>query len=273
MKSTRIVAFMLALMLLGAISPLTAASAAIELPASGKAALDKTVAAASSAQKTAINKLWQEVASAQQKEQTLDSSIKSLQFRSEEELIDLRKKIKLIDADKIRKLEKQVQAVKERYKPLFSLYTSLNQQIAAAKGLKNKNLNALLRAQADTMKLAVHVARQEIKSQENQLASAKNAAKAAKKRIQETLSGMDALKVRIKAARSGASSSKKRIVPELKAFKQAIKKTNVQGTLVSLTAMANHSHQVVAHKQTILNLENQISVIITKAKAQLPSIR
>lgn len=273
MKAGTILTLLMTLVLLIANAPLALAATTIELTASSQAALDKTVAAANSTQKTAIKGLLLDLVIIGQKEQALDGSIRSVHYKNEEELLALRSRIKQIDADKIKKLEKQVQDMKGRYKPLFSLYTTLNQQIAAAKGLKNKDLNALLRAQADTVKLAVQMARQEIKAQESLLTAAKNSAKAAKKRIQETLSGMGTLNIRIKSARSEAAASKKRIAPLLTTFKQAIKGTQVKETLDSLTSIVAHSRQITVHKQAILNLENQISSIINIAKAQLPSTR
>ncbi|CAH1217261.1 hypothetical protein PAECIP111893_04244 [Paenibacillus plantiphilus] len=273
MKARRIWTLLMTLMLLIASAPLALAATTMELTVSSQAALDKTIAAASSTQQTAIKGLQLDLVIIGQKEQALDGSIRSVHYKNEAELLALRSRIKQIDADTIKKLEKQVQEMKERYKPLFSLYTTLNQQITAAKGIKNKDLNALLRAQADTAKLAVHFARQDIKAQESLLTAAKKSAKAAKKRIQETLSGMGTLNIRIKSARSEAAASKKRIAPLLAAFKQAIKKTQVKETLDSLTSIVAHSRQITVHKQAILNLENQISGIINKAKAQLPSIR
>ncbi|MBW7476089.1 hypothetical protein K0T92_15190 [Paenibacillus oenotherae] len=273
MRNRRIFLLFLALILLCTASLTAAAATAVELTATDKAALGKTITAAAAAEKAVINKLYQDLITLQQLEQSRDSSIKSVHIKNEEALLTLRRDIKLIDVEKLKLLDKAVQQARERYKPLFALYTALNKQIAAVKKLKIKELNALLSAQADAMKLAVQAARQEIKARESLLQAAKNHAKAAKKRIQETLSAITFVKIRIKAERNAASTTKKHIGPQLKMFKQAVKKTNVEGTLESLPALVAQVRHIVARKGTILDLENQISAIIDKAKAQLPSKR
>ena len=181
----------------------------------------------------------------------------------------MRKQIKLIDAEKLAQLEKQVKAARDRYKPLFEMYSSLNQQITAARALKNKSLNAMLRSQADSMKIAVQLARQDIKAKVDALKAAKALAAQKMKKLREILAGADPLEIEIKAQKSAISSAKKRASSSWTAFTQAVKKLEASASYDSFSSVVSYNRQVTYQKQNIQTLEKRISDIIAKAKKQL----
>jgi hypothetical protein len=267
----KIIAGLLIVIMLGAAVPGAAAAAALELTPTAKTAYDKMLAAADPALNRVISGLYSEHLELQKQAADRENRIKSLHTGNEETLAVLRKQIKQIDADKLKQLDMQVKQARERYKPLFALYTSLNQQIAAAKPLKNKELNALLRMQADSIKDAVQLARADIRIKEAALKTAKESAASTIKRIRGTLDEIDPVKVRIKAEKSSVSRVQKSISPVWKGFTQAVKKGDAKGTQNMLETVVALSRQIIVVKQRIHTLEFKISEIINKAKAQIPS--
>lgn len=246
-----------------------ASAAAIELSAPIKGAFDKAVAAADSKSATKLNSLYKELGTLLEQDRNTEAKIKALHYRNEEALLALRKQIRLIDADMLGKLAAQVQQTKDRYKPLFALYTSVNKQISLARPLKNKTLNSLLRAQADGIKLSVQFARQDIKNKENSLKAAKAATSLKIKAARDMLAAIDPLKVQIKAQRSAASLPRKSLSPVWTNFKYAIKKSDARSTLDSLASLVMLSRQIMDQQLKIDALEIKISGIITRTKAQI----
>ncbi|WP_373232912.1 hypothetical protein [Cohnella sp.] len=246
-----------------------ASAATVELSAPIRGAFDKTVASADSKTATKLNSLYKELGTLLEQDRNTEAKIKALHYRNEEALIALRKQIRVIDADKLGKLEAQVKQTKDRYKPLFALYTSVNKQITIAKSLKNKTLNSLLRAQADGIKLSVQFARQDIKNKENNFKAAKGAAALKIKAARDTLATIDPLKVQIKAQRSAASLPRKSLSPVWTNFKYAIKKSDARSTLDSLAMLVILTRQIMNQQLKIEALEIKISGIITRTKAQI----
>jgi hypothetical protein len=244
-------------------------AATVELTVPIKSAFDATAAAADSQTAAKLNLLYRDLGALLAQDRDSEVKIKALHYRNEEQLIALRKQIQVIDADKLNKLETQVKQTRERYKPLFAMYTSLNQQITVARSMKNKTLNAVLRTQADAMKLAVQFARQDIKSDESALQTAKAATARKIQAARETLSAIDPLKVQVKAQRNAASLPRASLSPVWTNFKHAIKKIETKSTLDSLATLVMLSRQIAEQQQKIYALEVKITDILVKTKAQI----
>lgn len=267
----RMTAFLATLTLaLAALAPAVAA-ASFELSATAKSNLAKLIAGADKTQASRLTKLNGELQSLQNQDQSLDAKIRAVHYRNEEDLVVLRKQIKEIDAEKVNKLQQQVKQAKSRYQPLFDSYAALNKQIAAARRLNNKTLNALLRTQADAMKIAVQAARQDIRNKEQALKNAKDQAAKKKKKMNDTLAGFNPVQVQLKAQRSKVASTKKLVASAIKNANQATKGTakNAADSLSSLVAV---SRQLVEQKQRNADLEQKASDIIAKARTQLKAI-
>jgi hypothetical protein len=244
-------------------------AAAVELTVPVKSAFDATSVVADSQTAAKLNLLYRDLGALLAQDRDSEVRIRALQYRNEEQLIALRKQIKLIDADKLNMLESQVNQIRERYKPLFSRYTSLNQQITVARSMKNKTLNAVLRTQADVMKMAVQYARQNIKSEEAALQTAKAAAKRKIEAARETLSAIDPLKVQVKSLRNAASLPRASLSPVWTNFKHAIKKSEPKSTLDSLATLVRLTRQIVEQQQKIYALEVKITDTLVKTKSQI----
>jgi hypothetical protein len=265
----RRIAVLLLAMLIGITAPTALLAASMEFTASIKAAWDKTVAKADNTLKAKLNVLYTDFTSLKVQEQNTGEEIDTIHYANEQAELALRKQIKLIDAEKLKQLENQVKAARDRYKPLFEMYSSLNQQITAARALKNKSLNAILRSQADSMKIAVQLARQDIKAKVDALKAAKALASQKMKKQREILAGADPLEIEIKAQKSAISSTKKRAFSSWTAFTQAVKKLEASAAYGSFSSVVSYNRQVTYQKQNIQTLEKRISDIISNAKKQL----
>lgn len=258
-----------AIMLVFAI-PAAAEAAPIEISASVKSSLDRTIAKADSAQAGKISSQYDELLALQKQQQDWNAKIKALHTANGNALSALRKQIKQIEAVKLDKLEAEAAQTRERYKPLFSLYSSLNKRIEEARSLNNIALSSLLRFQAGTLKIPVQLARSDIKAKEAAWQTAKENASNKMKQIRGVLTDIDPVEDQIKANESGIRTIESGVKPVLAAFKQAARKGDagtVQGTLESLVSL---SRQINDEKQRVFNLEAKISDIVAAAKAQMP---
>jgi hypothetical protein len=244
-------------------------AAAVELTMPVKSAFDATAAVADSQTAAKMNLLYRDLGVLLAQDRDSEVKIKALHYRNEEQLIALRKQIQVIDADKLNKLEAQVKQTRERYKPLFAMYTSLNQQITVARSMKNKTLNAVLRTKADAMRLAVQLARQEIKSEVAALQTAKAATNRKIQTARETLAAIDPLKVQVKSQRNAASLPRTSLSPVWTNFKHAIKKSEAKSTLDSLATLVMFTRQIAEQQQKIYALEGKITDILVKTKARI----
>jgi hypothetical protein len=267
-QSVAWVLIILALCAIAFIKPASVAAATIELSVPIQSAFDKTKAAADNQTAAKLSTLYKDLSSLLEQDRNIETKIKSLHYRNEEVLLALRKQIREIDADKLSKLEDQVKQTKERYKPLYAMYASVNEQIRAAKYLKNKTLNALLRAEADGLRPAILLARQDIKNKEAALKAGKISTAKTIKAARDTLAAIDPLKVQIKSQRSAASLPRKSLSPVWTNFKYAIKKSEAKSTLDALATLVMLSRQITEQQQKIYLLEVKISDIIVRTKAQ-----
>ncbi|MFC5469318.1 hypothetical protein ACFPPD_11350 [Cohnella suwonensis] len=245
-----------------------ASAAAVELTAPIKAAFDATVKAADAGNAAKLTRLYADLAALLAQDVALEARIKTAHFANEEAIGAARKRIRDIDADKLAKLDAQVKQAKERYRPLFDAYAGLNKQITAARLLKNKTLNSLLRTQADAMKLPVQLAREDIRAKTEAHQDAKATAARKIKSARDWLSAVEPLQTQIKAHRSAAGLPRSSRSPAWTNFKHASKKSEVRGTLDSLGMLTTLSRQIVERQQKILALEGKIAEIVAETKAR-----
>ncbi|GAA3402102.1 hypothetical protein ACFFNY_35460 [Paenibacillus hodogayensis] len=257
-------------LLLFALAALPAEAASYELPVTHKTAFDKMTEAAGSALKAKLSKQYADFLALQQQDQNRDQEMKTLQQANNDALDDVRRQIKLIDAEPIERLRKQAESTKERYKPLLEMYTAVNQQIAAFKPLKNKELNTMLSLQAASMKVPVQLAKQDIKAKESALQTAKASATAKQKKVRDALEAIEPLKDKIKTEKASASRVKKWLDEDWKTFKPIVKQGDAAGSAQSLTTLLSRLGQIVSHKQAVCELEKKIGTVIAKAKTQIP---
>ncbi|MBW7456585.1 hypothetical protein K0U00_21330, partial [Paenibacillus sepulcri] len=182
----------------------------------------------------------------------------------------VRKQITAINAVKRSQLEAQVKQTRDKYEPLFTMYTALNKQISAARALNSKTYSSILRSQADIVQSAVQLARADIKIKESALKAVKDSTSQTAKKIRATLDEADPLRARISAEKSAMSTPKKLITEFGKNLNQAIKQKSASGVLASLNSMVTTARQLGEQNKKILDLEKKVSDVIAKAKGQIP---
>lgn len=268
--STLFLSLMLTLML-ATMFPISVLAASFELSASAKTAFDNITASANPTSASLMNNHYSNIIKLQQQDQEWDKKIKDLHYTNEEGLVVLKKQIQLIDSDKLATLQTQLTQTREKYKPLFSMYESINQQKAVAKKLKNKDIYNLLLSQSETMKIAVQLARADIRNKESVNTTAKSNTAKTKKVLRGMLDDIAPIKVQIKAAKNDASTTQKKFTAETSTFKQSVKNGSINLTLRSLEALVKHIQKVIEHKQKAYSLEEKIGAIEKKVKLQIPS--
>ncbi|MNJ27472.1 hypothetical protein D3C77_219780 [compost metagenome] len=255
----------------GYIAPLPPADASMEFTDSVKSSLEKTAEAAGGNTKTRLIKQYNDLAALQKQMNAQDAKTTSLRLSNETRLTEVRKQITNLDADKILKLDNQAKAARSKLQPLLDLHSSLNKQAAAVKSLKDKSLYKTLKQKADAMKPVIDLARLHIRNREAELKTAKSEKTRKAKELRSVLSQIDAVKIKLKAERSAISSKNKSITTEWKNFKTALKNKDAGRAEDTLNRLSNLSKQVLTHKQNMYKHEVQISDIIKKAAARLPS--
>lgn len=248
----------------------TAAASSVKLTTAAQTTLGKLLTEAGSQMKEKLQAQSVSLVVWQASEDALDKQIQTLHDNNGTALAAVRERIKVIDAEKLKKLTQDVAAAKERYKPLFSLYTSLNAQIKDAKALKLKTLAAMLQAQADGLKPAVAIARADIRAREDVLRVAKATTTSKVKHLRTMLTDIDPLRDQIKSVQAVVSGTKKNIPPVITTMNTAMKDNSLEGTLQSLTTLVSLSRSIVEQKQRVSSFESRISGIISSVSAQIP---
>ncbi|MBG9793720.1 hypothetical protein ABD76_14955 [Paenibacillus dendritiformis] len=252
-------------------SPAALHAASAELSATAKAAFDKMAAAAERTQADKLTQLYRELLQLETAEREWQEKTKRLHYDNAEALTGIRQQLKRMHEEKLKRLGSQVQESKNKYQPLFDAYSALNKQISAAKIWKNKQLNAALRLQHTGMKPLVQTAREDIRRRQAALKSARQARSDAAKRVRQTLSAIDTVKVQIKKAKSAASTCKSRLSAARSTLTQAARKGDAGASLKALTSMTASARQRNERTRQVFQLEQKIGDIIRKARTQLQS--
>lgn len=245
------------------------AASTTELTPSIKAAFDLTAATAEGPARVKLTSLYNDLSTLKQQYDQREEQIRSLHYNNEQSLVVVRQQIKGIDLEAVTRLEASVKSSKQRYQPLFDQYSALNKRISIAKTLNDKNLNTVLRAQGDAMKLLVQLARQEISDKQNQLNAAKKTRSQKIAEARKTLSGIESPQITIKSNKSVITSLNKRVSADWTDFKAAIRKQNLTLTTQSLASIVSGYRQLAIHKQKIIELEQKVSLVIANTKKQI----
>ncbi|CAI6070436.1 hypothetical protein [Cohnella sp. JJ-181] len=242
-------------------------AASFTFTAAAKTAYDKMNAAAEPTLRTKIQSQYAELSVLEAKGDQTESATTALHDRNELQLKTAKLRIKEIDAADIAKLDAQVKAAQTKYKPLFDSYTALNKRMEAVRKLKNKDLNAMLKLQADILKVTVQLARDDIRAKQDKLKLAKTAAAAKAKRAKEPLEAIDALKTRIQAEKRAASAAKQAGKALWSSFNASAKKNAARDASGDLANLLKLAGQINTAKQNQLSLEQKISDSIARASA------
>jgi len=263
---TKLSIIVLCIVILVATAPTALLAAPAQLSTTTKSALEKVISKADAKTGSSLRSEYSSLLQSQKLDQEWDRKIKARHDQNEADLVNLRKQIRLIDADKLNKLEAQLKQTKERYKPLFDRYTSLNKQIKAARLFNNKELNSILRTQADIMKIAVQLAREDVRSKEDLFKKAKDNKAKKVKQLRALLADIEPMKKKIKAERSRMNKSKQLFALEWKSFNTSIKKGNAKSVLNALTSLVVTANQINVYKQNLYAHEQTIQQTLLDVK-------
>lgn len=240
-------------------------AAGFELSITGKKMLEQTKTSATASVVQAIGKQEASLVSLQQKDGTITQQNSAIYYENKEAEAKLRARLKQHDADKITQLSQDVVNTKKRYEPLFTLYSSLTKELALARKIKNKELTASVKKQVDTTKIAVTLAKEDIRNKQAKLTAAKKTRDEAVKKVKTKLAEKDPLQVQIKSAKSNVSAIKKRFSTEMKNFNVIVKKKEGAEVLASITKLSTIAGEVVAQKEKIYSLETKVKQVISSA--------
>ncbi|WP_150272496.1 hypothetical protein [Paenibacillus tepidiphilus] len=267
LKQTMLALLVFIIAAVGAVE--TASASAADLTPSVQAAFDLTAAVADSSARTKLRSLYQELSVLDAQYDAREETIRNLHGSNTQALIAVRARIKEIGQAEVARASATVENARKRYQPLFDQYAALNKQISLLKGLKDKSLNAVLRTQADAMKLLVQAARQDIRDKEAQLKDVKQRRADKVAAARKTLAAIDSPQAAIKTQKSAASALSKRLSADFSDFKAATRKKNPQLTLQSLSSLVSGYKQIAANKQKIVELEQKIAGIIAATSKQI----
>lgn len=249
------------------------ASAAIAAPfefsPTAKNAFDKMAASTDESTAKKLNKAYTELKSLQKQELDLDAATNTLRYANEEAELAVRKRIKEIGQREIKAAEAALNAAKKQHQPLFDLYEAQKKQLSAAKKLKNKSLTEYWNWQVDLTKMAVQLAKDDIRRKETALKNVKAKATADMKKIRDILAANDATKVKLKSARSAVSTTRKLFTAESKVLLQAVRKGEPFAALSSFNGMLVYQKQILKDKSSMLALEQKIKNVIGQAESAI----
>lgn len=251
------------------ILPATIEAAGIELGVTAQKAWNNVLNKADRQTKASLQRGYENVGSLEGQGKAWEQKTKALHTSNMAELKRLQASIRQTDEKKISSLTHSLKRAQARYEPLFALYTAVNKQLDAARATKNKEWTAVVRAQADTLKPAVQLAREEIRLKKNELAEARKRKNTEIKRLRSMLSGADSVKRQIQTAKKQVSLTKERYSNALKQFKQSLKQTQPSRVLSSLNQLVSATEKWTSTKQHVYTLEQKVSNHYTKVNQEL----
>jgi hypothetical protein len=256
MKPKKLIFIVMAAILVFASSSSLVAEASVDLDLPIHSALDKIKASADSTTKIKISTLYNELINYQEQAKSSESKATEIHYKNDEALSLLQQQIREVDATIVANLEADLAKAKDRYRPLLNASTPLT---------------TLFGKKVKLVTTAAQLARIDVQNKQNALKKAKDNKAATVRKIRATLAEADPLKVQIKAAKSSVSLNKTRLSAASKSFNLAVKKADTKSAIDWLTTSSSLSRQIAEQKQSLYTLEQKISAILIRAKAQVPA--
>lgn len=255
--------------LLFGLPPTSILGASPEFTDSVKDQLKLSVEDAGTVRKNSLIQSYDSLSAMQKEHKAWDSKNTGLHNANAAKLSSVKKKITELDSAKISQLEQKLNTVKQKYQPLFDSSALANKQLASAKKLKDKTLTKLLQTQANGLKTACTLARQEIRMKEAALKEAKAARKQKSAEIRKILGDIDTWKAKIKTEKSSISAANKSAATEWSNFKAALKKKDTDRIAGALTRLDTLFSQGLKSRKSINACEVKIAEILIKAEGKL----
>ncbi len=262
-------ALLLTLICSATVLPATTLAASLELGPATLQRLDKALADADRLHSTSIRKLYVQLESLQQQDTELEAMTKTEKLRNDGALLALRERMKSLDKSRLEQLTRQAESARKLYQPLFTAYSSLNSQVQAARKSGNKARAESLSAQASELKLAVQLARQDLKLRKDTLQAAKQQRARTLQAVRHVLAELDRVKLKAKQQRLEMSTTRKSLTTTWKSFNQHMKNKDAPRMSTSLTSLTRLAHTIVQARQQLYDLEQQRGRILTRATSIL----
>jgi hypothetical protein len=263
---TLVMAVLLALSL-----PLQAfAASSASLSKTAQASIEKLAAQSSGSLQTQLTgqttKLWELEA----QDENLDQSIDTLHRANAEKQTAINARIKQLNAEKLAALKSGSTEARERYKPIFTLQTSLNKQLTVARKLKNKPLIEALEAQLSVVKASALIARGDIRLKDEAYAKVKEATAKTANSVRNVLKEVSLEQAKIRSEKTSSAETGRQIAADSKTLTASLKNKDAAETLRSLSALVTSSTQIINQKTRIQQSEQKISTLLAKAASLLP---
>jgi hypothetical protein len=233
-----------------------AAAASVDLELPIQSALDKLKTSTDGAVKIKATTLFSELINYQELAKSEETKGSELHYKNEEALSQLLQQIKEVDAVKVANLETELAQAKSRYQPFLNVTTPLT---------------TLFGRKVKLVTTAAQIARIDLQNKQNALKNAKDTKANTVREIRATVAEINPLKVQVKSAKSTVTLKKTSITAAGKSFNLAVKKGDTKSALDWLTTLSSSSRQIVEQKQAIYTIEQKITAILIRAKAQLPA--
>ncbi|WP_146767159.1 hypothetical protein [Paenibacillus sp. YN15] len=266
----RLVPLLMAIILVLSLPLQASAASSARLSKTAKASVEKLAAQSNASLQTKLTEQSGKIQELESQDGKLNQEIENLHRVNADKRLAINTGIKQHNAEKLSQLKNEAAAARERYKPLFTLQTSLNKQLTAARKLKNKPLIEALEAQLSVVRVSALLAREEIRMKDTAYTKLKDAASKTVNAVRTVLKEASVEQTKIQSEKKASAETGKQIAAESKSLTAAIKSKDATETLRSLTALTTLSNQIINQKTRIISSEKKIAAILEKAASLLP---
>jgi hypothetical protein len=196
--------------------------------------------------------------------------IQKLRKQNNDDLKSINIIVKATDKALLSRLTAEASTVQKKHAPLLEQYNSLSKQYTEAKKAKDLKTATLLDLKRNKLKAAATLARTEIKTKTDALASARKQTTAKVKPVKDALAPITNLKKQITDENKNVTSAQKVRSEADKLYKTAI---NQGDAIAAATKMKTSYEQMVrihSMQQNIYNWELKISQVLRSAESKLP---
>ncbi|GLX65697.1 hypothetical protein [Paenibacillus glycanilyticus] len=257
-------------LILSALLPTAIADAAVNvLSATAQKQFDKTKAGMASADASKLQALYQSFVQQQNTIGYQDTRMKAAAATNDSKESELRQKIRLIDKAKLDALDKKITQLKSYYQPLFNRYEAAQAELRTARKFGIKELTAAVQLKVDLLEISVRSAKEEIRSAQSGLSTAKTAANDKMKRLRAQLDAITDEERKVSIAKTAISQLNKQKSSEWSDLLYALRSYDGNTSLRSLTTLSSVAKQIIDQQTKIDGYERKIADINKSVAIQL----
>lgn len=266
----RLITLVMAVLLVLSLPLQASAASTARLSKTAQASIEKLAAQSSASLQSQLTGQMNRLQELETQNERLDQSIDTLHRANAEKQSAINTRIKQLNADKLASLKSGSAEARERYKPIFTLQTSLNKQLTVARKLKNKPLVEALEAQLSVVKASALIARGDIRLKDEAYAKVKTATAKTANSVRNVLKEVSQEQAKIRSEKTASAETGRQIAADSKTLTASLKNKDAGESLRSLSALTTSSAQIISQKSRIKNSEEKISTLLGKAASLLP---